>query len=298
MLWVYLNGNSLTGPKGTVTLPTGALCTLSAVLVLNRGNPVSRDRIDDILWEGDTPDRARDRLNTMLWRLRKLVKKVGGPTDCFLNNREYLSYSPDMSEADSDVFAISDLSKQLLRGETMTDDLATQALDHIALCHTEFLAHAHDYWSIVTRESLRSGLLMIIEALIGYMREQGRWARVTELAERLLIIDPTLELGHQQLIDVHQNRQDAGAVARQSEVLHQVLDKSMNTRKPPETSAAIDALRIAGKNASRMGEAPLSTGRRPVLTRRPTLHAVERALDHIDAARKDLGVPVAGRLPD
>ncbi len=292
MRWVFLDGNTVTGKKSTIALPSGCLCTLSAVLVLNHDHPVQRDRIDDILWEGERPERARDRLNTMLWRLRKLVKTAGGNPDCFENHREYLIYRND-GNVESDALTISKLTRRLVHGKIVSAEMAEECLSCIQSCHTDFLPFAADHWSIVTRESLRSGLLMLIEAVIAYMRDEGRWGRVAELAERMLALDPTLEIGHPQLIDMHGRRQDYGSALRHYDILRKVLKDSLDVAPAPETAAAIDALRIArSKQDTVSGNGkPQSTAiapRRAALTIRPSIRSVETALDHIDAARDQL----------
>ncbi|UCH74045.1 MAG: hypothetical protein JSU82_17290 [Rhodospirillales bacterium] len=289
MRWVFLDGNTVSGRTSTVKVPSGCLCTLSAVLVLNHDHPVQRDRIDDILWDGDPPESARDRLNTMLWRLRKLVKTAGGNPNCFENHREYLLYRSD-GNLESDALTLSKLTRRLDLGKMISAEMAEECLSCIQSCHSDFLPSAADHWSIVTRESLRSGLLMMIEAVIAYMRDKGRWGRVAELAERMLALDPTLEIGHQQLIDMHGRRQDFGSAKRHYDTLRKVLKESLDVAPAPETAAAIDALRIArSKQQTSSGNGkPRSVERRPhrpALTVRPSIRSVESALDHIDAAR-------------
>lgn len=283
MLWTFLDGNAVTGPKGPVALPSGALCTLAAVLVLNHDHPVPRDRLDDILWDNARPERARDRVNTMLWRLRKLVDKAGGDRGCFVNQPDYLMYRCS-GEVSSDALTVTLMARKLARGRITDAQMAGECMDCVQACHTDFLPFAGDHWSIITRESLRSGLLMTIEALIAYMRQEGRWGRVSELAERMLAVDPTLESAHQQLIEMHGARKDFGSAMRHYKVLAKVLKDNLDTSPAPETATAIDALRIAG---SREGGAA-QPGRRPALTMRPTIQSVEAALDHIDAARERL----------
>lgn len=283
MRWTFLNGNAVSGQDATTTLPSGALCTLAAVLVLNHDHPVPRERLDDILWDGRRPERARDRLNTMLWRLRKLVKASGGDRDSFINQRDYLMYRCN-GKVDSDTLTLTQLARKLARGRIKDSAMADDCLACIQSCHTEFLPFASDHWSIITRESLRSCLLTTIEALIVYMRDQGRWGRVTELAERMLIVDPTLEIGHQQLIEMHCKRNDFGSAMRHYDILTKLLKDDLDTTPTPETASAIDALLIARSQ----GKAVPQPSRRPALTVRPTLQSVEAALEYIDAARDHL----------
>lgn len=287
MRWVFLDGCHVSGPKGVASVPSGGLCTLSAVLVLNQGHPVPRDRIEDILWEGSRPENARDRVNTMLWRLRKLVVKVGGPKDVFRNLRDYLQYD-DPAADESDLAEIGRLARSVMRDGISTAPEAETCMACVQGCHTEFLPHASDHWSMITRESLRSGLLMIIEALIIYMRAHSRWGRVTELAQRMLALDPTLEIGHRQLIDMHGERDDKRAAMRQYAVMQKVLKTTLGVDPEPETAAAIDALKIGrGRDAPEAG--PVAPGARSqALIRRPSLRSVQIALDHIDAARDRL----------
>lgn len=290
MRWVFLDGQSIVGPKQRVIIPAGLLCPLSAILVLNQGHPVSRDRIDEVLWDDQHPENARDRLNTMLWRLRKLITSAGGDGKCIANNRDALTYNPEQGTS-CDALDVSAVARDVLRGGVQTQDAADRCLDCIQSCHTEFLPMAQDHWTIVTRESLRSGLMIILEALIRYFRGANRWARVTELAQRMLALDPTLEIGHRQMIEMHGERHDLGSAVRHYDMMQKVLEESLDAEPAPETAAAIDALMIA--KAKKKSGASASTPQRTTLTVRPSLQSVESALDHLDAARDELlGNPV------
>lgn len=284
MRWVFLDGCYVRGPSGSERLPAGGLCTLSAILVLNHGHPVPRERIEDILWEDARPDRARDRLNTMLWRLRKILRAVGGKPEAIENARDYLMYR-DGTDCASDLGEITRLARKVMHDGISDTALAEECMSCIQGCHTEFLPHASDHWSMITRESLRSGLLMILEALVRFMRAQSRWGRVTELAERMLALDPTLETAHWQLIDMHGQRDDLRAARRHYDVMEKVLRDGLDTDPDPETAAAIDALKISRRASPTSGEAPR---RGKALIRRPTLEAAQSALDHIEAARDRL----------
>jgi DNA-binding SARP family transcriptional activator len=196
-------------------------------------------------------------------------------------------YRPGQA-AESDVLTVSVLARRLLQGGIDSPQMVEECLACVDACHTDFLPFASDHWSILTRESLRSGLLMALEALLSYMRAQGRWGRVSELAERILVLDPTLEVGHRQLIDLHGQRRDYKAALRHYKVLEHVLRDSVGELPAPETAAAIDALRIArshGRPAGTEMAGPMSA---PVLRQAPSIRAVEVALHHLDVARDSL----------
>lgn len=277
MKWTFLDGCRLSGSEASITIPSGALCTLAALLVLNRSRPVPRARIEDILWEGARPDNARDRINTMLWRLRKLIKKVGGDKKVIQNHRDYILY--DDQDTESDVLEIGRLSRIVMR-----EGISSRADEEICAaciqsCHTEFLPHATDHWSMITRESLRSGVIMITEALISNMRERGRWGRVTELAEKMLALDATLEIGHRQLIERHSARNDMQGALRHYDVMEKVLKDDLDIAPEPEIASAIDALKIARHRPERQA---------PFLVRRPSLESAQQALEYIIQARDSL----------
>ncbi|MFK7938535.1 MAG: BTAD domain-containing putative transcriptional regulator [Roseovarius sp.] len=306
MQWTFLDGTFVSGPKAKIPIPSGRLSALAAVLVLNHGRAVERDRIAEILWEGEHPENARDRLNTMLWRLRTLMRKAGGKGKSLINKRAYLIYQPETAFG-SDIVNISQTARHVMShgatGATGTTD-ATSAtadaqvqhlLDCVGDCNMDFLPGAQDHWSIVTRESLRSGLLVILEALLVHMREQGRWGRVSEVAQKMLTLDPALESGHRQMIELHSRRHDVGSAERQYSVLQRVLRDRLDVAPAPETAAAIDALKInRSEQANPAQNTGQSTGqstgrpRRQALLSRPSFSAVESALDHLDAARDKL----------
>ncbi|MEM1237634.1 MAG: bacterial transcriptional activator domain-containing protein [Pseudomonadota bacterium] len=283
MHWTFLDGTSLTGPKTTVEIPPGRVAALAAVLVLHAGRPVERERISDILWEGESPDNARDRLNTLLWRLRRLIRSSGGKGRCIENRRAYLKYTPPQ-EFSVDALRISAAARQLVSRNAANADT-----DELFACadayHTDFLSGSEDHWSIVTREALRSGILTILEALLERMSAAGSWGRVSELAERMMALDPTLEAGHRHMIALHGRRDDVSAAERQYQVLSRVLKDKLDVDPAPETAAAIDALRInRGPQPGKL----TTDGKRRTLVQRPSFKAVESALEHLDTARAHL----------
>lgn len=282
MQWTFLDGTFVSGPEAKIPIPNGRLSALAAVLVLHHNRPVDRDRIADILWEGDHPDNARDRLNTMLWRLRTLMRKAGGTGTSLLNKRAYLIYEAEPEFA-ADIVQVSERARQVMSGRATSEADMQALLASVGHCNMDFLPGAQDHWSIVTRESLRSGLLVILEALLVHLRAQGRWGRVSEVAQKMLMLDPTLESGHRQMIELHGRRHDVRAAERQYEVLQRVLKDRLDVAPAPETAAAIDALKIARDTP----DAPKQAKRRVLLTR-PSFKAVESALDHLDAAREKL----------
>lgn len=282
MQWTFLDGTFVSGPEAKIPIPNGRLSALAAVLVLHHDRPVDRDRIADILWEGGHPENARDRLNTMLWRLRTLIRKAGGRGKALVNKRAYLIYETGPAFG-ADIVQVSESARQVMSGRATTEADMQALLSSVGRCNMDFLPGAQDHWSIVTRESLRSGLLVILEALLVHLRAQGRWGRVSEVAHQMLALDPTLESGHRQMIELHSRRQDVGAAERQYEVLQRVLKDRLDVAPAPETAAAIDALKINRHRA----DAPPKGKRRALLTR-PSFKAVESALDHLDAAREKL----------
>jgi DNA-binding SARP family transcriptional activator len=287
MYWIFLDGNVLHGPTARISIPSGMLCKLAAVLVMNHDRPVPRDRLGEILWDGEMPDRSRDRINTMLWRLRRIVTEAGGGSECFVNHHDYLMYRPG-HPAESDVLRVSALAKRLLQGGIDSPQMAEECLACVDACHTDFLPFASDYWSILTRESLRSGLLMALEALMSQMRAQGRWGRVSELVERILVLDPTLEAGHRQLIELHGKTRGYKSALRHYKVLERVLMDSLGEGPSQETAAAIDALRIARSPIRVAGTDMPAPETQPRLSHAPSIRAVEIALHHLDVARDSL----------
>jgi DNA-binding SARP family transcriptional activator len=223
----------------------------------------------------------------MLWRLRRMVTDAGGARDCFVNHHDYLMYRPGKA-TESDVLTVSALARRLMQGGIDGPEMVEECLACVDACQTDFLPFASDHWSILTRESLRSGLLMALEALMSHMRAQGRWGRVSELAERILVLDPTLEVGHRQLIDLHGERQDYKSALRHYKVLERVLRDSVGEPPAPETAAAIDALRIARSQVRSSGADMSGPMPAPFLRHAPSIRAVEVALHHLDVARDSL----------
>jgi len=279
--WVFLDGCRITNGATAVALPSGRVAVLAGVLLLNHGHPVPKDRLREILWPDETCDNARARISTTVWRLRKQIEKAGGASDAIRVDRDFVTYACKKTKSDAqDLGRMAHLVSRR-KEPGLADDLREHMEACIAQYHSDFLPQADDHWTLLTREALRSSVLLLIEALIEDMRQRGRWGRVTELASRMLKIDPSLERGYQQLIDLHGARNDLAAAERQYDLCSRVLKDTLDVTPAPETAAAISALKIARR------QAPTASGRsaRSPLLQAPSLERVEEALDHLETAR-------------
>jgi DNA-binding SARP family transcriptional activator len=89
--------------------------TVLTLLLLNRGKPVTIERMVDALWEDDPPASARKNVHTYVWRLRQ---SLGGaePGPLVASGSSYqLNAAPD--EVDLDVFETLTLQSGRLRAQ-------------------------------------------------------------------------------------------------------------------------------------------------------------------------------------
>lgn len=94
--------------------------TLLALLVINQGKEISRDRVAGILWPESSRESARRNLYSIWSLLRKALQTSAG--DCPYLIRTQFSYKLDSTHLTSDVFDFTMLCRRLLFGNPDVDE--------------------------------------------------------------------------------------------------------------------------------------------------------------------------------
>jgi DNA-binding SARP family transcriptional activator len=215
------------GRGGAVALSTRKTEALLALLALQPGEPIARDKLCGLLWP-DVPDtQARHSLRQTLSQLRKALRDEDGSA----LRADTRTLTLDTSQLRVDVASLREhletasrealaLAAQLYRGEL---------LDGLFLNELPF-----EQWLTIAREQLREAMVAGFKRLVDAHEKAGEDADALQASVRLLQLDPWRESAHRSLMQLHvrQGRR-AAAVAHYQSFARKLL---LELGSEPETA--------------------------------------------------------------
>jgi DNA-binding SARP family transcriptional activator len=175
------------------SLPKKAQALL-AYLAMQRGKPVPREQLADLLWGRSGGEHARRSLRQCLMSARAALKASGG--DALIADVDTVALAPD-SSVDLDVARF-----ERLRASENPDELEAAS----ALYRDEFLtglqvtSESFAEWVVVERRRLASAMSDLLCKLAGARARTGELEKAIAAAERLTALDPLREDGHRLLM--------------------------------------------------------------------------------------------------
>jgi non-specific serine/threonine protein kinase len=274
-LRVYLFGHfRIEAESEPIQLPTRKVAMLLAYLALH---PTShpRDKLAALCW-GDTPDaQARHSLRTALTTLRRYLD-----SSLFLADRQTVQLNPEAS-CWVDVRAFQTQATQCLSG--LMSDPSDVDID---LYQGDLLADWYDDWIIPEREYYRQLYLDTLLRLAQQRRAHGDYERASEVAQRVLVCDPTNEQAHQHLMFCYLMTGQRQAALAQYARCQRILETELDVEPLPETQALYtwikQTLAPSSSPAARFSNLPIPLtsfiGRQRALAELITLLATARLL--------------------
>ena len=199
-----------------VRLPTRKAQALLAYLALGDPAGESRERMVALLWSESDGKRARD-------SLRHAVKELNDPLlaagfDGFEPGRQILSLARSQVVTDLDA-----VMESAAGGLVHAQLLDTQCLADTLLANLETVDPAFQVWVQVKRHALHDRLTMTLEnALAAADAAAGEGA---EIAQALLNLDPTQEVGCRHLMRLYVARGEIGAALKVYKALWDLLEE-------------------------------------------------------------------------
>jgi DNA-binding SARP family transcriptional activator len=177
---------------------------LVKILALAPGHRLHREKMMDLLWPDESPERSAPRLH----KAAHFARRAAGSDDAIVLRDDVVWLFPG---AHVTVDAVR--FEQLARKAVSENDpsLAREALDWYG---GELLpADLYEDWAADRRESLHLRQLDVLRVI-------GEWRELTEL-------DPTDERAHVELMQRHLDAGDGAAALRQYDYLERVLDREL-----------------------------------------------------------------------
>jgi DNA-binding SARP family transcriptional activator len=262
---------------------TRAAENLFSYLVLERKRSHARDELAGVFW-GDVPDaRARNCLNTALWRLRRILEPVPAARGMYIETtpsggvrfNEASDYWLDVAVFEQALDALLPIPPEEL------DAAAAVRLESAAELYTgDLLAGVFDDWALGERERLRARHADALLHLMRVNRATGDVQKSLEFGRRILRDDPLREEVHRELMAVYQATGQPAQAIRQYEACRDSLLAALGISPEPRTRALRAALGpLADEDERPVPQVALRRAAQLLVDAAASLHEAERRLE-------------------
>src|SRR5262245_13765168 len=234
---------------------------LLALLALRPGTGYAREALSALLWPESGDEEARHSLRQELHALRRVLAPAG--TRALVVSGERIALDPDAVEVDVATFERLSAEGRPEALKRAADLYEGDLMVGIGVREDEFEDHLRS-----ERERLRARAIGVLTRLLAYQAQQGPMEAAIETALRLLVMDPTQESVHRELIRLYARSGRRAAALRQYQDCVEVLQRELGEAPEAATRQPYRDLLAAGgsREAPRQQSAPQSAvdGRRVV----------------------------------
>ena len=230
-------GFELRGRGGEIIhLPGTQAALLLSLLALNAGQPVSRLKLINYLWEDRDEPQGRSSLRQTLWTIRRIL----GPNsdDVLVSSGGALSLSRNAVDADVDHFERLVAAGTPEDLETAVELYQGDLLDGI----TARCPQLDDYIRL-ERDRLKSVVVETLSTLVDFLRDKGAIDEAIRTAKKALSIDPLSEEAHRALMGLFVDQGQKGLALKQYDLCREYLRSELDVDPDPETTALYERIR-------------------------------------------------------
>ena len=212
---------------------------LLAYLLLFRQKTHSREVLASLFWGEFPQEKARNCLNTAIWRLRRNLEAEGVSGtylistpmgDLGFNTRS--NYWLDVDQFEGQVGSILSVPVGSVSEQVI------QTLEDASKLYTgDLLEGYYSDWALRERERLRCCYLDSLYYLVRYYSQNGSLAKALNYGQAILNIDPLREDVHRHMMRLYLRNDQRTLAVRQYHHCRQVLDIELGIPPMPETQA-------------------------------------------------------------
>ena len=235
---VVLGADALPGRQGRLA---------AAFLITERGRPVARDELAEILWPGTLPSSFEVGLSAIVSKVRAAFSRIGLPRDALGSAGGcYELVLPPGTWIDVDA-AIE--GAHLAEGALLAGRHAAAygpAVVAAAILRRAFLPGLEGSWIDARRDVLRAAHLRALDCLAVVHEWNGEHALALRAAQEAVDIEPYRESGYRRLMELHNRAGNPAEAMRVYAELTDVIGRDLNTAPGDETRALRDRI-VAGQ---------------------------------------------------
>jgi DNA-binding SARP family transcriptional activator len=212
-------------------------CLLFYYLILNRQVPLTREQVASVFW-GDSPSQtARKNLRNTLWRLSQAFQSAGARLEDLITiHEECITFTGSAQyRLDIDDFKAATQYSLDLLNQDLKPEQVLMLETAIELYKGEYLEGVYEDWCLFERERLRLSYINVLTLLMDNSSRNGSYVRGLEYGQRILLLDPTREKIHRQMMMIHWLAGNREAALQQYRSCVEILQKELGIKPVPET---------------------------------------------------------------
>jgi len=234
---------SVAGADSHRVLPQKGLALL-VYLAMNRGRPISRALLADLLWGDRVDSQARQNLRQCILTLRRDFGPALGRA--LVVDDQSLAFAADGVEVDA---------LQFVGCASAADSTERQRC--IDLPWGSFLGHfttgaeGFDEWAVAERQELDATAARVFAEFAEQFEAAGDGGRAIAALERLIAIDPAEEHLHRRLLTLEARTRGADAALVRGKTLIALLKREFDAEPEPATLALLEDFRCRARTESK-----------------------------------------------
>lgn len=245
---IFLTGRlRVQGPEGVITDAdlSGKQARLALALLVHDRRPIHRDRLADVIWDGELPDTWSASLNAIVSKLRRQLGRTGLGARSVLtaSGGTYAISLPTSSWVDTE-----DAIRRVDRAEGAMrhGDLAAAVSDATvasSILRRPFLGGVDGEWVSEVRHQLGTALYRSYVVLATGWIARGDHQLASSVAERAIELDPIRETAYRLVMEAELGRGDAGAALGAFDRCERIVREEFGASPSAETIALAERVR-------------------------------------------------------
>jgi peptide/nickel transport system substrate-binding protein len=226
---------------------------LFAYLVIERGRPVPRDELADVLWGASPPVTWEKGLTVLVSRLRSALGGSALPGAAALSNALgcYRLDLPDGTWVDIEAAAVATREAAAAFGDGHLDEALTRGARALEVFRRPFLAGDAGVWVEAKRRELADIADEALACCVDASLAAGRPGEGARLAEEAIALQPFRESGYRRLMQAHVAAGNRAEALRVYDRCRRLLSEELGAYPSPETEAIFrDLLKEPEANAT------------------------------------------------
>ena len=256
---------------------------LLAYLLLHRRRTHSREVLANLLWGGYPQERARNCLNTAIWRLRRILEPEGTSQGTYLMSTSTGEVSFNAAgDFWLDVAAFEEtLDRDLLSLAKNATSFHVEALTQaVKLYIGDLLEGRYSDWVLFERERLRIGYLDALYHLMCYFYVTNNFAQTLAYGRQILNSDPLREDVHRQVMRAYMKNGQRALAVKQYNHCRDMLAAELGIAPMLETQELL-------KQILETGSTPAEASAQDAM-KLQSLAQLHLAMESVETARKNI----------
>jgi YVTN family beta-propeller protein len=217
---------------------------LFAYLVIERGRPVPRDELAEVLWGASPPATWEKGLTVLASRVRSALadSALGGAASLSNALGCYRLDLPAGMWVDIEAAAAATRDGVVALDAGRLDDALAAGTDALEVLRRPFLAGDHGTWVEAKRRELADTADQALAVCVDANVSAGRPGEAVRLAEEAITLQPFRESGYRRLMQAHASAGNRAEALRVYDRCRRLLSEELGAYPSPETEATFREL--------------------------------------------------------